>query len=224
MTSPPEPISVWCPKCNLIYEDWWRPSINSALDSFDDEYIEEASSATCPRCKTNVALPALHISGTQFSTQPANYIKYAWSKLSPLQVGRYSEYFVKMEMTLHGLEVYSSEVDDRGIDFVARTPHGVFYEIQVKSARQTHYVFFQKDKFALRRSLLAAVVLLSEGAPPELFLIPSVAWSELSPLLVGRDYEGRKSRPEWGLNLARKHRPLLERYAFERTIGSLSEA
>lgn len=43
---------------------------------------------------------------------------YEWSKLSHLQVGRYAEYFVKMQFVLLGYEVYSSEVDDRGIDFV----------------------------------------------------------------------------------------------------------
>jgi len=40
-----------------------------------------------------------------------------WSKLSTLQLGRYAEYFVKMEFTLHGFDVYSAEVDDKGIDF-----------------------------------------------------------------------------------------------------------
>jgi len=34
-------------------------------------------------------------------------------------VGRYAEYYVKMEFTLHGFDVYSAaEVDDKGIDFV----------------------------------------------------------------------------------------------------------
>ena len=128
-----------------------------------------------------------------------------------------------MEMTLHGLEVYSSEVDDRGIDFVARTGTGVFYEIQVKSALKTDYIFFQKDKFALRPSLLAAVVLLSEGFPPQLFLIPSSAWSTSNEFLVSRDYEGKKSRPEWGLKLGKKYRPLLAPYEFHRTIATLSQ-
>lgn len=40
--------------------------------------------------------------------------RYQWSKLNGLQVGRYAEYFVKMEFTMHGFQVYTSEVDDRG--------------------------------------------------------------------------------------------------------------
>lgn len=46
--------------------------------------------------------------------------RYTWSRLSSLQLGRYAEYFVKMEFTLYGFDVYTSEVDDRGIDFVIR--------------------------------------------------------------------------------------------------------
>ena len=43
---------------------------------------------------------------------------YRWSNLKPLQVGRYAEHFVKMELVRAGLDVYTSEVDDHGIDFV----------------------------------------------------------------------------------------------------------
>ena len=48
--------------------------------------------------------------------------RYNWSRLSKQQVGAYTEYFVKMELTMFGFQVYSAEVDDRGIDFIAR--HG----------------------------------------------------------------------------------------------------
>jgi len=46
--------------------------------------------------------------------------KYNWNRLSHLQISRYAEYFVKMEFTLFGFEVYTAEVDDRGVDFVIR--------------------------------------------------------------------------------------------------------
>src|SRR3990170_2253645 len=49
-----------------------------------------------------------------------NMKKHAWSELNSLQIGKYAEYFVKMEFTQYGFDVYSSEVDDRGIDFVVR--------------------------------------------------------------------------------------------------------
>ena len=47
--------------------------------------------------------------------------RYDWSQLNTLQVGKYAEYFVKMEFTLFGFDVYTSEVDDHGVDFVVRT-------------------------------------------------------------------------------------------------------
>ena len=37
MTSPPREITVTCPDCGHIYEDWYRPSINLSLDSFVDD-------------------------------------------------------------------------------------------------------------------------------------------------------------------------------------------
>lgn len=59
MTSPPEKIKIKCLNCKTIYEDWYRPSINLGLDDFDDEYIEKATTATCPECKTTIALDSL---------------------------------------------------------------------------------------------------------------------------------------------------------------------
>ena len=45
-----------------------------------------------------------------------------WSRLSHLQLGRYAEYYAKMEFASYGYDVYTSEVDDHGVDFVARNP------------------------------------------------------------------------------------------------------
>lgn len=59
MTSPSYKIEVQCPQCGKVYEDWYRPSINLTLDDFDEEYLEEASTATCPECGLKVALGTL---------------------------------------------------------------------------------------------------------------------------------------------------------------------
>ena len=64
-----------------------------------------------------------------------------WSKLNHLQLGRYAEYYAKMEFTSYGFEVYTSEVDDHGVDFVAKLPgENTFYEVQVKSVRDYGYI------------------------------------------------------------------------------------
>jgi hypothetical protein len=88
--------------------------------------------------------------------------RYSWSRLNTQQVGRFAEYFVKMEFALYGFEVYTAEVDDRWIDFIVRHGAGGFYEVQVKSVRGFNYVFMQKSKFPLRPDRLLALVLLVE--------------------------------------------------------------
>ena len=40
------------------------------------------------------------------------------SKLSHLQIGYYEEYYIKMKFTLYSFDVYTSEVDDYGMDFM----------------------------------------------------------------------------------------------------------
>ena len=44
----------------------------------------------------------------------------SWSNLNHMQLGKYAEYYAKMEFTSYGYDVYTSEVDDHGVDFVAR--------------------------------------------------------------------------------------------------------
>src|SRR5262245_19891966 len=46
-----------------------------------------------------------------------------WSHLSDQRLGKYAEYYTKMEFTLHGFDVYGAEVDDKSIDFLIRKSH-----------------------------------------------------------------------------------------------------
>jgi|SRR6266540_2501259 len=147
--------------------------------------------------------------------------RWDWARLNRLQLGRYAEYFVKMEFTLFGFDVYSAEVDDRGIDFVIRRGHDQYYDVQVKSIRERGYVFFEKAKFELRDNLLAALVLFISAKPPELYVIPSTSWRQPNTLFVGYDYELRKSKPEWGLNLSRRNLHLLRPFRFDSVAPSL---
>lgn len=147
--------------------------------------------------------------------------KYDWSRLNHLQVGKYAEYLAKMEFTLHGFDVYTTEVDNRGIDFLVRKDHATYYDIQVKSIRKSGYIFFPKSTFTLRPNLLAAIVLFLPLKIPQLYLIPSTAWLSPNPLLVGHDYEGKKSPPEWGINLSSRHIHLLEPFAFDTAVLDL---
>jgi len=75
--------------------------------------------------------------------------RFNWARLNHLQLGRYAEYLVKMEFTLWGFSVFTSEVDDRGIDFVVRTNDSRHYDVQVKSIRGLNYIFFPKHSFPI---------------------------------------------------------------------------
>lgn len=144
-----------------------------------------------------------------------------WSTLSTQQLGRYAEYLVKMELTLHRLDVYTAEVDDKGIDFVIRKDSRTYYDIQVKASRNLAYVFFSKDKFELSENLYAALVLFFDDNPPELFLIPATAWREPNEFLVEHPYEGLKSKPEYGINLSKRNLHILQQFAFDKIVNQL---
>lgn len=148
-------------------------------------------------------------------------LQYQWSLLNNQQVGAYTEYFVKMELTMHGFQVYETEVDDRGIDFIARFKDGPFIEVQVKSLRSFGYVFMEKTKFQLQEHTHLALGLLWEGQPPQLYLVPATVWRSPNSLFVDHDYTGLQSKPEWGLNVSKKNMTALEPYVFETTVDRL---
>ncbi|HBG97931.1 MAG: hypothetical protein JKP98_12875 [Rhodobacteraceae bacterium] len=148
-------------------------------------------------------------------------MQHDWSRLNHLQIGRYAEYFTKMQFVLLGLDVYSAEVDDRGIDFVVRQEPDRYWDVQVKSVRKLNYVFVRKDVFRLRPNLLLALTLFEDGGEPDQYLIPASRWAEPDGLFVDRNYEGKVSKPEYGLNLSRTRLEQLEPFRFERAAANI---
>ena len=146
-----------------------------------------------------------------------------WSELSHLQLGRYAEYYAKMEFASYGYDVYTSEVDDHGVDFVARNPDDdQYYEIQVKAVRNLDYVYIRKDKMILSPTRLVYLLLFSNGTLPDCYVIPSQTWNDRNALFVDRNYgkPGQKSAPEWGINLSKRNLPLLAPYREEQYFHS----
>ena len=150
---------------------------------------------------------------------------YTWKKLSRQQLGKFAEYYSKMELTLHSFQVYSPEIDDRGIDFITRYKTGPLFEIQVKSVRNSGYVYMEKSKFKLKDNLFCFLLIFNEGQPPDLFLIPSLEWNNPTNLLKDRKYKKeQKSKDEWGINISQKNMPLLQKFAFDKQISQLKQA
>ena len=153
--------------------------------------------------------------------------RYDWGRLNRQQVGTFAEYFVKMEFTMYGFQVYTAEVDDRGIDFVVRYENNPFIEIQVKSVRDAKYIFLCKNNFTLRDDLYLALGILRQGVSPDLFLIPSLTWETIakrkSKTFVDRNYVGLKSKPEWGINLSKKNMNELSEFQFSKIIKGITK-
>src|SRR5690606_11352663 len=150
--------------------------------------------------------------------------KHYWENLSPLELGKFSEYYAKMEFLKNGFQVFQTEVDDRGIDFVTKIQNN-FFEIQVKSVRlkKTSYVFFTKtEKFYLRDNLHICLAIFSEDLNPQVYLIPTIDLDSDNGLFIYREYrEDQKSKPEWGINLSKKHIEKLKKYAIDLAVIKL---
>ena len=142
-----------------------------------------------------------------------------WSRLNRLQLGRYAEYYAKMEFASYGYDVYTSEVDDHGVDFVAKSPKdNQYYEVQVKSSRNNTYVFIPKSKMELAADRLVCLLLFADNTIPSVYVIPAAAWESVNALLTSKDYEGLKRSPEWGINISGKNMPLLQQYCIENML------
>lgn len=148
-----------------------------------------------------------------------------WSRpgLTPQKLGTFGEYYAKMALASYGLSIYTTEVDDHGIDFIAETQKN-FLKFQVKTIRHgTNYVFMHKEHFDISDTSLYLILLyLVDGKHPELYVIPSATWQDSKDkIFVYRSYDGKKSKPEYGINISAKNMPLLEPYKLEKMIDHI---
>ncbi len=151
-----------------------------------------------------------------------------WSNLTKLQLSRYGEYYSKMEFSKNGFDIYTSEIDDKGIDFIVRkvgdSPNIYYYEIQVKTIRwpDSKYVFMRKSQFPINKNVFLSLIIIKDGRLFH-YLICSDEWNKRAySFFKDRRYEGKKSKPEWGLNLTQKSLPILDAtFRFENTITRL---
>lgn len=150
-----------------------------------------------------------------------------WDRLaeeSRQKFGAYGEYFAKMELASYGMDVYTSEVDDRGIDFVCLYGKRLL-KIQVKSIRRkTGYAFMKAANFDIEdEDFYLLLLLFEQGQWPKPYLIPATAWQAETPLLRFHHYDqpGQSGEAEYGVHIARKHQKLLEEFRLETTLNQL---
>ena len=150
-------------------------------------------------------------------------INTKWSRkgLNSQKLGCFGEYYAKMALASYGFDIYSSEVDDHGIDFVAETGLHHFLRFQVKTIRTatTGYVFMHQYSYMNvgkgllaekslafspdDESLFVVLLLLEDGKEPNMYIIPSSAWKKDSgtTFVYRENYE----KPEYGINISQKN-------------------
>lgn len=143
-------------------------------------------------------------------------------KSGHLHLGKRGELLAKSKFIEYGFDVFSTEVDDKGIDFIVKNEKGEYFEIQVKATNK-NYVFMKKDIFPLKKGVYLALIIFDNGIP-SFYLIPSLEWEKTEDklFLTDKNYEGKKSPPEYGVYTSDKHIPKIkELYSFEEIIKQL---
>jgi len=143
-----------------------------------------------------------------------------WDNMGPLSLGKFAEFYAQTELLSYGLDVYPTIVDDHAVDFVIKDKAGRFKEIQVKSMYKGKYTFVSKDKMqvsndnpTIKKDYYWFFIYFSEGEIPKTYIIPGCDWESADGiLLIDRDYDGKKSAPEYGLSVTSKSIPLLVKY------------
>ncbi len=120
---------------------------------------------------------------------------------------------------MYGLLVFSSEVDDRGIDFVARNDAGCHFDVQVKTVTGHNYTYVTESKF--RDSLWVCLVVLEEGQAPRTYLFSGKDWAGDTEGLLKRQHFPNAKEPEFGIHLTKSREPILEKYRLDHVIGRL---
>jgi hypothetical protein len=146
-----------------------------------------------------------------------------------IKIGKIGEYWMKLCLSLLDLDVYTPEVDNKGIDFIVRFNDKTYIDIQVKTIREkTTYVYMDKDNISwktLRDNLYLALVILKNNSIPSIYLINSTEWNNPNNLLKDYNYskKGLKSKDDWGINISKKNMELLQKYELVKSVAEMKE-
>lgn len=164
-----------------------------------------------------------------------------WSRkeLNSQKLGCFGEYYAKMALASYGLDIFTSEVDDHGIDFVAETKQHHFLRFQVKTVRiaTTGYTYMHQysyhktekgkpDEKSLAFSpddntMFVILLLLEDEKEPDIYIIPTFAWNNNdSKTFV---YREKYAKPEYGINISKKNMEYLKQYKMDTMVATLND-
>ena len=199
-----------------ILDDYYEKSVpdpECRANSSDEETITESGGL-------NIAILVKQaVENTAKYRGPYNTL---WSRkeLTAQKVGAFCEYYAKMTLISYGINIYTSEIDDHGIDFVAEGQDGLL-KFQVKGIRGTsQYVFMPREYFNIEDdTMFLLLMLLIDYEHPDMYIIPTSAWRQKNRVFVSHDFIGKKSKPDHGVNVSMKNMPALEKYRIENMLS-----
>jgi len=150
-------------------------------------------------------------------------LRTSYAHLNNIQKGSFAEAYAKMAFTLEGFEVYSTDYDDRGIDFVTRWPGGGFLSVQVKATDTTSSETnpnITESKFQKTSDFLLCAVRLAEGFQPKIYLARGSDWDDDGDCLAYNS-KGGLSGSYYEMRFAKKYAEALDLLAFGNYIHRL---
>lgn len=147
-------------------------------------------------------------------------LKTSYKHLNRIQKGSFAEAYAKMAFTLEGFEVYTTEYDDRGVDFVIRNHDGKYFSVQVKATGKSANPFVYAESFHVSRDFLLCAVRLIEGEAPEIYLAAGTDWDEEKECLHFNP-GGGNAGAYYELRFSKRYSESLERHRFENYVEQL---
>jgi hypothetical protein len=154
-------------------------------------------------------------------------LRFLWSRLTPQVLHQYAENSAKLRLIECGLEAYSAEANDRGIDCLVRYAPGRFLEVHVQATRNRTRVSIDKAlvgssperiEARLRGAFCVAFFSFEDGREPEMYLIPGHAWLDPNPCLVDNNDTEDGLPPRFEINPSENYQSILDKYRFGRRL------
>lgn len=141
--------------------------------------------------------------------------------MSTTELGKYAKVFLRETLENLGVNVIDYKHNEDDICVKAKAE---IFKLKVKSIRKpnTGYIKIKKKDIDTQdNSLFIATILFYRDEISKIFLIPVVDLTSDNDLFRDRDYKGKKSTPEWGLNVTEKNMNILNQYELSKMIRML---
>src|SRR3989338_2071501 len=148
-------------------------------------------------------------------------LKTTYKHLNKIQKGSLGVAFSKMAFTLEGFEVYNSEYDDRGIDFIIRNSSGKFFLVQVKTTDDTSNPYIYENKFQKSDDFIFSAVRIIEGKPLSLYIARGSDWDKGEFKCLNYNPKGGSSGAYYEIQFSKKYKNQLSEFEFQKYIEKI---